>query len=141
MQVEDYTHLLNSSECRRGRPLIEVFLALSRDGQRQYPSFCLFHWILNYLHHLKLSQAHNLVYWFKNTRAALRRSHLRETAATRLVFHKKKEDAELEAMITDQSIKLGCVHDYSRLFIEQCSILTVGRQYFLEPRRTMSQRV
>ena len=91
MQVEDYTHLLNSSECRRGRTLIEVFLALSRDGHRQYPSFCLFHWILNYLHHLKLSQAHNLVYWFKNTRAALRRSQLRETAATRLVFQQQKK--------------------------------------------------
>ena len=43
MQVEDYTHLLNSSECRRGRTLIEVFLALSRDGHWQYlPTISIF---------------------------------------------------------------------------------------------------
>ena len=101
---------------------------------RQYPSFCLFHWILNYLHHLKLSQAHNLVYWFKNTRAALRRSHLRETAATRLaafpktktrlacfpswIFIKNKRRCRTGG--NDQSIKLGCVHYNNRLLNFNC---------------------
>ena len=45
IKVENYTHILNSSPPRLGRPKLDV---------------------------------HNIIYWFKNTRAAQRRAELRQ---------------------------------------------------------------
>ena len=44
IQVEQFTHILNSAPSRHGRPKLDV---------------------------------HNIIYWFKNTRAAMRRTELR----------------------------------------------------------------